>query len=306
VVGRSGGDVAVRFVVATGSGSRQAVAPDAIGGVAATSGATYVGWHRAAIVVTVAGGLRHVVVGGDVVAVTDGVAGTAAACFDASWRAVLVFVGRGLQLVVRLLVLLLMLVGFELVLWVLLRLLLQGELLLLDGTMPRLMLVMLVGLALLLLGLLLLLLAAVLLALLLHVLVLVAGRLPAFLSKRLQLVLMLSVLLLMLVGKGLHLVVLLAVLLLHVEPLLLDGTMLLLLKLMLLGFALLLLVLLMLLLVLIMALLLHVLMLDGGRLLVYVGRGLHMVKLHVVLLRGWAMVPVGDRLLPLVVMLSVL
>jgi hypothetical protein len=39
----------------------------------------------------------------------------------------LVFVGKGLQLVVRLHVLLLMLVGFELLLWML-RLLLQGEL----------------------------------------------------------------------------------------------------------------------------------------------------------------------------------
>jgi hypothetical protein len=84
---------------------------------------------------------------------------------------------------------------------------------------------------------------------------------------------MLSVLLLMLVGKELHMVVFLAVLQLQVEPLLLDGTMLMFLILILVGFALLLLMLLMLMLQLLMALLLHVLMVVGGRLLVFVSRG---------------------------------
>jgi hypothetical protein len=75
----------------------------------------------------------------------------------------LVFVGKGMHMVVRLLVLLLMPVGFELQLWVLLRLLLQGELLLLDGTMLLLMPEMLVVFALLPLVMLLLLMLAVLL-----------------------------------------------------------------------------------------------------------------------------------------------
>jgi hypothetical protein len=121
-----------------------------------------------------------------------------------------------------------------------------------------------------------------LLVLLLLGLVLVGGRLPASVSIGLQHVVMLSVLLLVLEGKGLQLAVLL-----HVQPLLQDGTRLLLLILMLVGFALLLEVLLMLLLVLMMALLLHVLMLVGGRLTVFVSRGLQtVVLLHVCVVAG--------------------
>jgi hypothetical protein len=48
-------------------------------------------------------------------------------------------------------------------------------------------------------------------------------------------------------------------------------------------------------------------MLVGGRLPVFVSRGLQVVLvLHVLLLRGWVLVPVGDRLLPLLVVLWVL
>jgi hypothetical protein len=83
-----------------------------------------------------------------------------------------------------------------------------------------------------------------------------------------------------------------------------DGTWLLLLLLMMVGFPMLVLVLLM---VLLMVLLLHVLMLVGGRLLVFVGRGLQVVGLlNVVLLRVWVLVLVGGRLLPLVVVVAVL
>jgi hypothetical protein len=72
---------------------------------------------------------------------------------------------------------------------------------------------------------------------------------------------------------------------------------------MLVGLALLMLVLL----VLLMVLLLHVLMLDVGRLMVFVSRGLQLVVLlHIAVFRGWVMVLVDDRLLPLLVGPSVL
>jgi hypothetical protein len=56
-----------------------------------------------------------------------------------------------------------------------------------------------------------------------------------------------------------------------------------------------------------MVLLLHVLMLDVGRLMVFVSIGLQLVVLlHIAVFRGWVMVLVGDRLLPLLVGASVL
>jgi hypothetical protein len=60
----------------------------------------------------------------------------------------------------------------------------------------------------------------------------------------------------------------------------------------------------MVLLVLLMVILLLVMTLVGGRLMVFVSRGLQVVLLHVVLLRKWVPVPVGDRLLPVLVVLS--
>jgi hypothetical protein len=52
---------------------------------------------------------------------------------------------------------------------------------------------------------------------------------------------------------------------------------------------------------------LHVLMLVGGRLLVFASKGLQLVLLvHVAVLRGWVLMLVGDRLLPLPVGPSVL
>jgi hypothetical protein len=88
-------------------------------------------------------------------------------------------------------------------------------------------------------------------------------------------------------GKGLHMVVLQVVGLLQVELLLLDGTMLMpMFMLMLVGFAILLLVIFMLLLVLLMVLLLPMPMRVGGRLRVFVGRGLQpVVLIRAVLLR---------------------
>jgi hypothetical protein len=74
--------------------------------------------------------------------------------------------------VVRLLALLLIMVGFELLLWVLLRLLLQVELMFLDGTMLLLMLRMPVDFALLLLVVLLLLLLLVVLLVVLQMMML--------------------------------------------------------------------------------------------------------------------------------------
>jgi hypothetical protein len=75
-----------------------------------------------------------------------------------------------------------------------------------------------------------------------------------------------------------------------------DGTMLLLLIRVLVGLTWLQLVLLVLLII----ILLHVLMLAGGRLLVSVTKGLQLVViLYVAMLRGWVLVPVGDRLLPM-------
>jgi hypothetical protein len=51
----------------------------------------------------------------------------------------------------------------------------------------------------------------------------------------------------------------------------------------------------------------HVLMLVGGRLLVFVSKVLQLVVLlHVAVLRGWVLVLVDDRLLPMLVVLSVL
>jgi hypothetical protein len=59
--------------------------------------------------------------------------------------------------------------------------------------------------------------------------------------------------------------------------------------------------------VLLMVLLLHVLMSVGNRLLAFARRGLQLaVLVHVAVLRGWVMVMVGDRLLPLLVGPSVL
>jgi hypothetical protein len=80
--------------------------------------------------------------------------------------------------------------------------------------------------------------------------------------------------------------VLLVVVLLQVELLMLDGTMLLLLRLSVAGFVMLLVVvMLLLLLILLLVLLLHVLMKVGGRLLVFVGRGLQVVVRLLVLLQ---------------------
>jgi hypothetical protein len=54
--------------------------------------------------------------------------------------------------------------------------------------------------------------------------------------------------------------------------------------------------------VLLMILLLHVLMPVGSRLLAFARRGLQLaVLVHVAVLRGWNLVLVGDRLLPLLV-----
>jgi hypothetical protein len=56
-----------------------------------------------------------------------------------------------------------------------------------------------------------------------------------------------------------------------------------------------------------MVLLLHVLMPVGSRLLAFARRGLQLaVLVHVAVLRGWVLVLVGDRLLPLLVGPSVL
>jgi hypothetical protein len=59
--------------------------------------------------------------------------------------------------------------------------------------------------------------------------------------------------------------------------------------------------------VLLMVLLLHVLMPVGSRLLAFARRGLQeAVLVHVAVLRGWVLVLVGDRVLPLLVGPSVL
>jgi hypothetical protein len=89
----------------------------------------------------------------------------------------------------------------------------------------------------------------------------------------------------------------------QVEPLFLHGTKPVMLIPMLVGLALLLLVVV----VLLMVLLLHVLMLVSSRLLAFARRGLQLaVLVHVAVLRGWVVVVVGDRLLPLLVGPSVL
>jgi hypothetical protein len=85
---RAADGVVVRVVVATGDGSRHAIARGGAGGADATSGATCAKWHHVVAIVALVGGLCRVVGGGDGAIAIHVVAGTTIAWLAADWRAV--------------------------------------------------------------------------------------------------------------------------------------------------------------------------------------------------------------------------